>query len=133
MDGGGMRLQIRMSDGDGSELKDLYRWLRDDEDGPDEVRLDNDPTPGGMGGLEFVDVIVTQAVAVGNLALAYASWRGARCRSAARFTFTRPSDGVTITVDNASQETVRRLAEVLSEPDAAGVSGREPGGADGTR
>lgn len=136
-----MRLRIQAvdasedegGDGDGAgdggaALRELYRWLRDDEDGPDEVRLatlpaDDDAelteSDGAMGPLEVIDVVLTQTVAVANLAVVYAGWRRSRRpRPTGGFTFTRPSDGLTVTVEGGSEEAVRELLAVLAAPPA---------------
>ncbi|MFJ7209607.1 hypothetical protein ACIQWR_39505 [Streptomyces sp. NPDC098789] len=108
-------MTIGVADADeAAELRDLYRWLRADEDGPDEVRLSAEPAPGAMGGLEVINVVVTHAMGVANLALAYAGWRSAR-RSRAALTFTRAGDGISVTVENGSDEAVRGLIAALSE------------------
>ncbi|MGH8922405.1 MAG: effector-associated constant component EACC1 [Actinomycetes bacterium] len=109
-------MTIEVSDADeAAELRDLYRWLRADEDVPDEVRLSAEPAPGAMGaGLEVINVVLTHTMGVANLALAYAGWRRAR-RGRAVFTFTRARDGVRVTVENGSDEAVRGLIAALSE------------------
>ncbi|MEU5976857.1 hypothetical protein [Streptomyces sp. NPDC047315] len=112
-----MLLTIEVSDPEeGPALRDLFRWLRDDEDLPGEVSLAAVPVPGAMsGGLDVVNVVLTHSLGAANLALAYVGWRAAR-RSRAVLTFTRPSDGLTVTVDGGSDEAVRRLVDVLSAP-----------------
>lgn len=127
-----MRLEIRAADeDDAGELRDFYRWLRDDEDGPEQIRLEarNEDRPGDkpgakpgerrgtMGGVEVIDLVLTQAVAAANLAMVYATWRRARPRRpSAGFTFTRTSDGLSVTVEDGSDESVRRLLAVLAAP-----------------
>ncbi|MEU9605573.1 hypothetical protein [Streptomyces sp. NPDC048057] len=112
-----MLLTIEVSDPDeGPALRDLFRWLRDDEDVPGEVSLAAAPVPGAMSsGLDVINVVLTHAVGAANLALAYVGWRTAR-RSRAVLTFTRPSDGLTVTVDGGSDETVRALVDALTVP-----------------
>ncbi|AWZ04040.1 MULTISPECIES: hypothetical protein [unclassified Streptomyces] len=119
-----MQLTIGVSDTDeAAELRDLFRWLRADEDGPDEVWLSGEPPTGSMGGgLEVVNVVLTHTMAVANFALAYATWRRAR-RGRAALTFTRASDGVSVTLENGSDEAVRALIAALSEPPAAAPLG----------
>ncbi|MFD7029227.1 hypothetical protein ACFWAR_14455 [Streptomyces sp. NPDC059917] len=111
-----MRLTIGVSDADeAAELRDLYRWLRADEDVSDAVGLASEPVAGAMGGgLEVINVVLTHTMGVANLALAYAGWRRAR-RGRAVFTITRASDGVAVTVEDGSDEVVRGLIATLSE------------------
>jgi membrane-associated two-gene conflict system component 1 (EACC1) len=115
-----VRLEIRVVDEDETpELRDFYRWLRDDEAGPDQIRLETrtGTVTGAMGGLEVIDLVLTQSVAVANLAMVYATWRRSRGRRpSAGFTFTRLSDGLSVTVEDGSDESVRRLLAVLATP-----------------
>ncbi|MEW2519005.1 effector-associated constant component EACC1 [Actinacidiphila alni] len=133
-DGNGADSEGGGEDG-GAELRELCAWLRADEDGPDEVRLlpgGGDGTgadgAGAMGPAEVIDLVLTQGVALANLALVYAGWRQSRAHRppAAGFTFTRASDGLSVTVSGeaGSEEAVRRLLAVLAEtPDAAQAQG----------
>ncbi|MER8048033.1 hypothetical protein [Streptomyces sp. NPDC094032] len=108
-------------------LRDFFRWLHDEDEPPGEVALKGTPVPGTMsGGLEYIDIALTHAVALGNLALAYAGWRRAR-RSRAAVTFTRESDGLSVTVEDGSEETVRRIVRAL-DPAPAPVAPPAPDG-----
>ncbi|MEV7420887.1 hypothetical protein [Streptomyces sp. NPDC089919] len=100
-------------------VRDFYRWLCQEDEPPGRFELTSRPVPGSMGGgLDVINLALTHAVAVGNLALAYAGWRRAR-RSRAVLTVTRPSDGLTVTVEDGSPETVQRLLSALTaEPPA---------------
>ncbi|MFF7159496.1 hypothetical protein [Streptomyces sp. NPDC008139] len=118
-----MRLSIAAVDEDGAaELRELSEWLRTDEDGPDEVRLATRTggTAGEMGPVEVIDLVLTHAVAFANLAVVYAGWWKSRAPRppGSGFTFTRDSDGLTVTVSgqDGSEEAVRRLLAVLAEP-----------------
>jgi membrane-associated two-gene conflict system component 1 (EACC1) len=118
-----MQVEIRAADEDGAgALRDFFRWLRDDEEGPDDVALTHDATghPGAMGALEVVQVVLAQSTALAGLAMQYASWRRSRSgtRGGAAFTFTRPSDGVTVTVEGGTDDDVRRALAVLAAPPA---------------
>ncbi|MFH8616051.1 hypothetical protein ACH4E8_13395 [Streptomyces sp. NPDC017979] len=133
-----MLLTIEVLDpDDGPVLRDLFRWLRDDEDVHAEVSLTAEPVPGAMsGGLDIVNVVLTHSIGAANLALAYAGWRTAR-RSRAVLTFTRPSDGLTVTVDGGSDEAVRALAGFIDDltvpPEGAPAPGPgDPGDPDGS-
>lgn len=105
---------------DSADLRDFYRWLGNEEEAPGAMRLASQPVPGGMsGGLDVIDIVLTHSVGVANLALAYAGWRRAR-RSRAALTFTRASDGLTVTVDEGSEAAVRQLVQALTaEPEPA--------------
>jgi len=124
-------LEIRAADEDEvDELRDFFRWLRDDEDGPELVRLEQDTagSGGAMGALEFIDVVLTQTVALGGLAAQYAAWRRSRLgrSGGAGFTFTRPSDGLSIDVRGGSEDEVRRLVAFLAEPAASAPDDGNP-------
>ncbi|MBM9508953.1 effector-associated constant component EACC1 [Actinacidiphila acididurans] len=119
-----MRLQIRAVDQDGArELRELYHWLRAEEDAPEEIRLvRGDPPLGPAVGSEVIDLVLTHSVAVANLTMAYASWHRARPRRAAGFTFTRMSDGRSVTVPDGSDDSVRLLLAALAAPPPPGTA-----------
>jgi hypothetical protein len=118
----GVRLEIRATGGDGAaagagELRDLYLWLQAEEDGPEQIRLESRPA-GATGAPEVIDLVLTHSVAVANLAMAYATWHRARpSRPTAGFTFTRVSDGLSVTVADGSDDSVRLLLAALATPD----------------
>ncbi|MFK0259310.1 hypothetical protein [Streptomyces sp. NPDC090445] len=116
-----MELIIGVADPEESAaVRDFFRWLRSEDEPPGELRLAARRAPGSMsGGLDVINVVLTQSVALGNLALAYAGWRRAR-RSRAAVTFTRASDGLSVTVEDGSEETVQRLVQALT-PDPVSV------------
>ncbi|WP_051874280.1 effector-associated constant component EACC1 [Streptomyces exfoliatus] len=111
------RLSIGVADPeDSTDLRDFYRWLGDEEEAPGTIRLASEPVAGSMsGGLDVIDVVLTHAVGLANLTVAYATWRKAR-RSRAALTFTRASDGLTVTVEEGSEEAVQQLLRAFSEP-----------------
>lgn len=98
---------------DRGAISDLYRWLGQDP----EVRryatanLDSRPEPPtAMGAVEVINLVLSQGFTALNLALAYASWRNAR-PAAPPITITVGIES--ITVQDASEETVRCLTQVL--------------------
>ncbi|MEE4543841.1 hypothetical protein V2S66_17920 [Streptomyces sp. V4-01] len=124
-----MRLEIRAADSeDGAALRDFYRWLRQDDDGPEQVGLAPDaagPT-GAMGAMEVVEVVLTQSFALATLTMQYAGWRRSTAARppTAGFTFTRASDGLSVTVAGGSDDEVRRVMALLADapppPDSGG-------------
>ncbi|MFG2292470.1 hypothetical protein [Streptomyces sp. NPDC048603] len=101
-------------------LRDFYRWLQQEEVPPGEVRLVGERTPGAMGGgLEVVNVALTHSLSLANLALVYAGWRRAR-RPRGALTFTRASDGLSVTVEEGSEEAVRVTLQALADVDRDG-------------
>ncbi|BBA97869.1 hypothetical protein RVR_3821 [Actinacidiphila reveromycinica] len=128
-----MQVEIRAADDDGvPALLDFFRWLRDDDAGPEVVRLENaaDGRPGAMGALEAVQVVLADATALASLAAQYGSWRRARTagRRGVAFTFSRPSDGLSVTVDNGTDDEVRRIMAALVAPQEPPPSSEPPGG-----
>jgi Effector Associated Constant Component 1 len=120
----GVRVEIRAvaegdGEGDGDELRDFFRWLTEDEDGPEQVRLRvlaGSPADGAMGPQEIIDLVLTHGVALANLALMYVNWRGARgARPTSGLTFTRASDGLSVTVSGGSEEAVRQVLALLAQ------------------
>ncbi|MFF4602340.1 hypothetical protein ACFY12_06210 [Streptomyces sp. NPDC001339] len=117
--------------GDGSEggegadcAASLYRWLVADPElsGRAEVSAGTAPTrQGDMGGaLEVVNVVFGDVIALGNLLVAVATWRGSRPRPP-HVRIER--DGVSITVQDGSPETVERILRAWG----IGSSGDIPG------
>ncbi|GAU66016.1 Syd protein [Streptomyces sp. NBRC 110611] len=110
---------------DGAEgTASLYRWLVADPElrGRAEVSAGAAPTgQGEMGGaLEVVNVVFGDVIALGNLLVAVAAWRGSRPRPP-QVRIER--DGVSITVQDGSPETVERILKVWG----MGGSGDTPG------
>lgn len=114
-----MRVEIRATNDDEvPALHDFFRWLRDDQDGPESVRLENAATgrPGAMGALEVIQVVLAESTTIASLAMQYVSWRRSRAGGGrgAGFTFTRASDGLSVTVENGTDDEVRRVLAVLA-------------------
>jgi len=117
-----MQIEIRVEDAsDAWWLPSLYRWLRDDQDvsAAAELTLSRPRDPSSQGALfDVINAVISQGIGVGGLALAYATWRGAH-GSAPAVTFS--CDKVTVTVTDASPETVRNIVEALRECEPAAV------------
>lgn len=109
-----MRLGITVLDDDGGQLRALQRWLLRDPDtaGASLTLRGRNATPGAMGpGLDLIDVVLSNAVGLGGLLLAVASWRQSRGN--------RPSvrverDGVTVTVSGTDADQIERLVRQLT-------------------
>lgn len=115
-----MRVEIRAAGEDGGdELRDFFRWLEQDEDGPEQLRLETRSAggaDGAMGPEQVIDLVLNQGVALANFALAYVTWRGTRREQPTDgFTFRRASDGLTVTVNGGSEEAVRQVLTVLAQ------------------
>lgn len=109
-----MRFEVSASDEHGPLLQDLYRWLRADDDVA-EVALRAVPMAEAMGNADVIEIVLTQAVSIGNFLMAYSTWKAARCRRPARFTF-RMETGAVVEVEDASEESLRILAHALTLP-----------------
>jgi hypothetical protein len=99
-------------------LIDLYRWLRQDPDVRRHTAVTlapSRPGAGSMGAVEVIELVVGQGLTALNLALSYAAWRNTR-PSAPSLTIT--VNGGTLTVRDASEETIRRIVAELSAPGA---------------
>lgn len=110
-----------------ASLTSLYRWLVQDPDVAQQadVSLESEQAVAGeMGGaFEVINAVVANGIALGSLAVACATWRAARPTAPA---VRIERNGVTVTVEDASPETVRRIVDALREPQApAGGAGTD--------
>jgi hypothetical protein len=113
---GPIKVSIRIDGEDDQAAGSLYRWLTLDP----QVRRDTmvsivsaPPGAGEMGGsLEAIDVLIGNGLAIGSLLLAISSWRTSRPRPP---TIRIERDGVSITIEDASPETVRRIVDALTD------------------
>lgn len=104
---------------EGEDATSLHRWLTRDPDvaGHATVRLGAAARPGEMSGgtLDVVNVVLGNGIALANLLVAVAAWRGTRPR-APQVRVER--DGVSVTVTGADPQTVRALVAALERPEA---------------
>ncbi|MFC5218638.1 effector-associated constant component EACC1 [Streptomyces coerulescens] len=108
----------------------LYRWLLSDPElrGLALVSLatDQDPHQEHMGGtLETVNVVVANALALGNLLVAVAAWRASRPRTPQ---VRVERDGVVVTVQDGSAETVEQILRSLGTGGSADGAGPDDAG-----
>ncbi|MFG1955948.1 hypothetical protein [Micromonospora sp. NPDC048830] len=106
---GPLEVSIRVDD-QGS----LYRWLMLDPEVRRDATVTLTPAPpkaGEMGGaLDVINVVLSNGIAIGSLLVAVSSWRESRPRPPV----TRiERDGISIAIEDASPETVRRVVEAL--------------------
>ncbi|MFE6737459.1 hypothetical protein ACFVGL_02395 [Streptomyces tubercidicus] len=96
------------------------------------VSLEAEPSePGQMGGgLELVNVVLSNSIALGSLVTAVATWRGSRPRPPQ---IRLERDGVVVTLQDGSPEAVERILRVWSEGerDQEGEGGAPGSGARG--
>lgn len=107
-----MHVQIAAADDD-AVVADLYRWLREDPEVRQHSTIELVPwqvPAGAMGAAEVINMVLSQGFTALNLALAYASWRTAR-PAAPPITINLSSGS--ITVQDASEETVQRIVQAL--------------------
>jgi hypothetical protein len=110
-----MRVTITSRTDDAFELDSLRDWLNRDEDVANQATIETVRTEpsGTMGGLEVVSIVLTHAIALGQLALAYAAWRKSR-PSAPPLTIS--VNGTAVIVQDASEETIRRIVQLAGPP-----------------
>ncbi|MEV1070090.1 hypothetical protein [Streptomyces sp. NPDC050263] len=134
-----MRIRIETTaEDDHGTVPDLYRWLRQDSDVRRHSVLELVPREQSvttMGTVEIIDMVLGQGLTALNLALSYAAWRTAR---PAAPPITISVGGGSITVHDASEDTIRRIVEALASAsagdpadDATGESGGGTGNATG--
>lgn len=130
---GGGAVEVTVSVGDGVEgvegAVSLYRWLVDEPElrGQAGVSLEAEPSePGQMGGgLELVNVVLSNSIALGSLVTAVATWRGSRPRPPQ---IRLERDGVVVTLQDGSPEAVEQILRVWSAGESdQGDEGGAPG------
>jgi hypothetical protein len=102
---------------DDQSLTSLYRWLAEDREVARDAAITPVATPPGrgeMGGaFEVINVVLSQAIALGGLLVSCATWRASRPRAPV---VRIERDGVTVTVEDGSPDTVRRVLAALDGP-----------------
>ncbi|MGW1793036.1 effector-associated constant component EACC1 [Streptomyces tubercidicus] len=91
------------------------------------VSLEAEPSePGQMGGgLELVNVVLSNSIALASLVTAVATWRGSRARPPQ---IRLERDGVVVTLQDGSPEAVEQILRVWSEGERGqGDEGGAPG------
>ncbi|MGW2960784.1 effector-associated constant component EACC1 [Streptomyces sp. NPDC001220] len=126
-----MHIRVATTAEDGHDtVSDLYRWLREDPDVRRHATVELMPSgrPGGaMGAVEIIDLVLSQGFSALNLAMSYAAWRTAR-PAAPPITITVTATDRPLTVDDASEETIRRIVQALQST-AGSDRDEEPGAA----
>ncbi|MGW0767581.1 effector-associated constant component EACC1 [Streptomyces sp. NPDC002676] len=126
-----MELSLTVA-GDGSpdELTSLHRWLIQDPDVTHHATLElgervtDGPTGEMSGALEVLNIVLGDAVALGNLLVAIGTWRDTR-RRAPEVRIQRAGTTVTVTVSGDDPETARAVIAALSDaPEGPDASGR---------
>jgi Effector Associated Constant Component 1 len=103
--------------GETTALHGLHRWLSED---PDLVQVGDlmrraTPNSGHMGALDVLTVVLPNAIAFAALMSSYAMWRKGR-GGQTDVTFT--VDGLSVTVRDASPETLERIMELVGRTPA---------------
>ncbi|MGW0906170.1 effector-associated constant component EACC1 [Streptomyces sp. NPDC002853] len=94
----------------------LYRWLMAEPELRGRARVSTGArhvAPGSMGdGLDLVNVVLANSIALGGLVTAVAAWRGSRPRPPQ---VRLERDGVVITLQDSSPETVEQVLRLWNE------------------
>ncbi|MEU3620782.1 hypothetical protein ABZ725_52445 [Streptomyces sp. NPDC006872] len=110
---------------DDRSVTSLYRWLIHDQEVVNHAQISLIPARekiGEMGvAFEVINAVFNSGIALGNLALACAAWRGSR-PSAPVVRIER--GGMTITVEDDS-DAMRRIIDVLGQPEPETARGGE--------
>ncbi len=95
-------------------IASFYEWLQEDVDIRRHAQLravDRSSKPGEMSlGFDVIELIITSGFSAANLALAYATWRES---SSTTGEVVFEKDGASVTVRDASPETVASIVETL--------------------
>jgi Effector Associated Constant Component 1 len=98
-------------------LTSLYRWLAEDPEVTRDAAILPVATPPGageMGGaFEVINAVLTHAIALSGLAVSCAAWRASHPHAPV---IRIERDGVTVTVEDGSPDTIRRVIDALGSP-----------------
>lgn len=100
---------------DDDALLPLYRWLAEDPDVRRDttLSLSGEQRPDEMSGaLEVINVVLSNTIAFSSLVVAVAAWRGSRVGAPP---VEIEKDGVRVTINDDSPETIRRVVAALSK------------------
>jgi len=128
-----VKIVVQGDDGD-QLLTSLYRWLAQDPEVTRDAAIlpvATPPAAGEMGGaFEVINAVLTHTIALGGLALSCAAWRASRPHAPV---LRIERNGVAVTVEDGSPETVRRVIDALDDPapQAAHDNGSRAGEAHG--
>jgi Effector Associated Constant Component 1 len=108
---------VTVTSSDDASLYSLARWLESDDTVGGRVTMGSSGTrPGAQSPLDVVNVILSNSTALGSLLIAYASWRRSKAHEQTpKVTFQRGD--VTVTVEDAEDETIQKLIGALSGDD----------------
>ena len=100
---------------DTTALHSLYEWLSEDQDlaRTADLAMGSTPGTGQMGALDILNVALPNMVALGTLVSTYAMWRKGRQETA---DITISINGGSISVRNASPETLQRIMDLAGTP-----------------
>ncbi|MEJ8652937.1 hypothetical protein WKI65_33940 [Streptomyces sp. MS1.AVA.3] len=111
--------------GDDAAAHDLYHWLRQDRElrRHAEAELTHaSEASDRMDAGETINMFVSNGLAAASLlANVVVAWRAARPSPPGAVTFDR--DGMTVTVHDTSEETLRRVVDLLASAPPGGASG----------
>ncbi|MCX4785448.1 hypothetical protein OG369_04430 [Streptomyces sp. NBC_01221] len=119
-------MQIKVdAEGDEAAAHDLYYWLRQDRElrrHAKAVLTQASETSDRMNAGETINMFVSNGLAAASLLVnIVVAWRAARPSSPGTVTFDR--DGTTVTVHDTSEETLRRVVDLLASAPPGGASG----------
>jgi hypothetical protein len=113
-------IDIPADDADQLMLNSFYRWLSRDQDVRRyaSVSLAPSGSAGEMGGLDTINILLTQGISLLNLAIAFAAWRDSRAKSS---TIRVTVGDLSVTLSDESPEMAQSriqvlLSEISSEP-----------------
>ncbi|MFF8945845.1 hypothetical protein ACF1A5_26895 [Streptomyces sp. NPDC014864] len=109
-----MQVFIRVVSDGLSDVHDLYRWLSEDPDVRNEAEVElaeAEAFPEALGALELINVVISNATALGSLLVSISTWRSARGREAE---VRVERNGVRVSVEGADPEAIQDLLRQLS-------------------
>jgi hypothetical protein len=108
-------MKISVATPDDADLNSLYHWLSMDDDVTREARLSMGSSgrrTDAQSPLDVIDILLSNATAIGSLLIAYSTWRRTRPDKPS---ITLEIGGTEMTVHDPDDETIQRLIKALED------------------
>jgi hypothetical protein len=112
-----MDLYVRLAEPDVDTLLELQHWLAHDDRFPTPTQQRPGPSGGTLGtGVDVLQLVVGNAIALGQVLLSIAQWRQSRPRPPALRVAVHRPDGASVSIESDDPEAIAAIVRELGEP-----------------